>query len=40
MQITGEQLDAVIEYIEQHREEVERNYERILQREAEQREPA
>ena len=32
--ITAEQLDAVYEYVEQHREEVEREYERILQREA------
>lgn len=31
--ITPEQLDAAYEYIEQHREEVERNYARILQRE-------
>ena len=30
--ITAEQLDAVYEYIEQHREEVERDYARILRR--------
>lgn len=36
-QITPEQLDAVYEYIEQHREEVEQAYERILQREAAER---
>ena len=35
--ITPEQLDAAYEYIEQHREEVERNYARILQREEEAR---
>jgi uncharacterized protein (DUF433 family) len=33
--ITAEQLDAVYEYIEQHREEVERDYEAILRRSAE-----
>jgi uncharacterized protein (DUF433 family) len=36
--ITAEQLDAVYEYIEQHREEVERDYARILRRSAELRE--
>ncbi len=30
--ITAEQLDAVYEYIEQHREAVEKNYARILRR--------
>ena len=35
--ITPEQLDAAYEYIEQHREEVEKNYARILQREEEAR---
>jgi uncharacterized protein (DUF433 family) len=35
--ISDEELDAAIEYIEQHREQVERNYARILQREAEAR---
>lgn len=30
--ITAEQLDAVYEYIEQHQEEVERDYARILRR--------
>jgi uncharacterized protein (DUF433 family) len=30
--ITAEQLDAVYDYIEQHREEVERDYARILRR--------
>jgi len=35
--VTAEQLDAVYEYIEQHREEVERAYERILRRSAEAR---
>ena len=37
MRITPEQLDAVYEYIEQHRDEVEAEYTRILQREAEAR---
>ena len=32
MAITDEQLDAVLEYIAQHKEEVERNYQRILRR--------
>lgn len=36
-QITPEQLDAVYEYIEQHRAEVEQAYERIVQREAAER---
>jgi len=30
--ITAEQLDAVYEYIEQHREQVEKDYDRILRR--------
>jgi uncharacterized protein (DUF433 family) len=32
MPITARQLDAVYAYIEQHREEVERDYDRILRR--------
>jgi uncharacterized protein (DUF433 family) len=32
MVITDEQLDAVLEYIAQHKEEVERDYQRILRR--------
>ena len=32
MPITGRQLNAVYAYIERHREEVERDYERILRR--------
>ena len=35
--VTAAQLDAVYEYIEQHREEVEQAYARILQREAAER---
>ena len=35
--VSSEQLDAVYDYIEQHREEVEAAYTRILQREAEAR---
>jgi uncharacterized protein (DUF433 family) len=35
--ITAEQLDAVYEYIEQHRDAVEQEYERILRREAAER---
>ncbi|MGH9840751.1 MAG: hypothetical protein ACREEM_18390 [Blastocatellia bacterium] len=35
--ISDEELDAVIEYIEQHKEQTEGNYARILQREAEAR---
>lgn len=35
--VTPAQLDAVYEYIEEHREEVEAEYARILQREAEAR---
>ena len=38
--ITAEQLDAVFEYIEQHREAVEREYEQILRRSAEWQEEA
>lgn len=34
MLLTPEQVDAVFDYVEQHREEVEAAYERILQREA------
>lgn len=34
MLLTDEQVDAVFDYVEQHREEVEAAYERILQREA------
>jgi uncharacterized protein (DUF433 family) len=34
MRITPEQLDAVYDYIEQHREEVEAEYARILERSA------
>ena len=37
MPITAEQLDAVYEYVEQHRDEVEQEYEDILRREAEAR---
>jgi uncharacterized protein (DUF433 family) len=35
--VTPEQLDAVYEYIERHREQVEQDYARILRREAEAR---
>jgi uncharacterized protein (DUF433 family) len=38
LRVTPEQLDAALKYIEQHREEVERDYERILRRSAELRE--
>jgi uncharacterized protein (DUF433 family) len=38
--ITAEQLDAVNEHIEQHRETVEREYEQILRRSAEWQEQA
>lgn len=38
--ITAEQLDAVYEYIEQHREAVEAEYEQILRRSAERQEEA
>lgn len=38
--ITAEQLDAVYEYIEQHREAVEAEYEQILRRSAEWQEEA
>ena len=38
--ITAEQLDAVYEYIEQHREAVESEYEAILRRSAERQEQA
>lgn len=38
--ITAEQLDAVFEYIEQHREAVEKEYEQILRRSAEWQEQA
>ena len=34
MPLTLEQVDAVFAYVEEHREEVEAEYERILQREA------
>jgi uncharacterized protein (DUF433 family) len=37
MLLTPEQVDAVFEYVEQHREAVEEAYERILRREAEAR---
>ncbi len=37
MRITTEQLDAVYDYIEQHREEVEAEYAQILRDEAEAR---
>ena len=37
MLLTPEQVDAVFEYVEQHREAVEAEYARILQREAEAR---
>lgn len=37
LRVLPEQLDAALEYIEQHRDEVERVYARILQREAEER---
>lgn len=37
MLLTPEQVDAVFEYVEQHREAVEAAYERILRREAEAR---
>jgi hypothetical protein len=38
LRVTPEQLDAAIEYIEQHREEVEQDYRRILHRSQELRE--
>lgn len=38
LRVTLEQLDAAIEYIEQHREEVEQDYRRILRRSQELRE--
>jgi uncharacterized protein (DUF433 family) len=38
LRVTPEQLDAAIEYIEQHREEVEQDYRRILRRSQELRE--
>ncbi len=37
MLLTPEQVDAVFEYVEQHREAVEAEYEKILRREAEAR---
>ncbi len=37
MTITAEQLDAVYEYVERHKAEVEQEYERILRRETEAR---
>lgn len=37
MGLTDEQLDAVYEYIEQHKEEVEKDYARIVAREEEER---
>jgi uncharacterized protein (DUF433 family) len=38
--ITADQLEAVYEYIEQHREAVEKEYEQILRRSAERQEKA
>jgi uncharacterized protein (DUF433 family) len=38
LHVTPEQLDAAIEYIKQHREEVERDYQSILRRSQELRE--